>query len=63
MEKLLPYVTIAFMVIAMLVDFTSKFLSILVDGVLLSVPIAIYFYLARKKSNEENNTNRGNSRK
>lgn len=53
MDRLLPYVALAFMVIAMLVDFTSKFLSILVDGVLLSVPIAIYFYLSRKKSDEK----------
>lgn len=47
-DKTLAVLAIALCVIAILVDFTSKIMSIAVDGVLLSIVVCIIYKLTKK---------------
>lgn len=46
-DKLLSVLAIALCVIAVLVDFTSKFMSMVVDGVLLAIVAFIIYKLTK----------------
>lgn len=49
MERLYPWLAVALCVIAVLVDFASKFMSIVVDGVLLALVVGIIIKMNKQK--------------
>ncbi len=48
MDRFLPYVAMALCAVAIFADFASKILSITVDGIILSLVIAILYKMKNK---------------